>query len=113
MQKKKTLKIVQQLSVTPHFNDCFVLQKLRFGGRQSNVSMTITGSRVTGTTISIVNSQSIRVALSSLLDSWKNTKLRSKTHEIVGSAFVRLARGQCFEAANVQTVHNHNNMRLN
>ena len=37
--------------------------------RQSKVSMTITASGVTGATISIVNSQSIRVALSSLLDS--------------------------------------------
>ena len=45
-------------------------QKLRFGGRQSNASMTITASgAVTGTTISMSISQSIRVALSSLLDS--------------------------------------------
>ena len=42
------------------------------GGHQSNVSMTITASGVNGTTISIVNSQSIRVALSSLLDSSRN-----------------------------------------
>ena len=51
----------------------FLFQKLRFGGRQSNVSMEITASRVTGTTISIVNSQRIRVALSSLLE-WMNYK---------------------------------------
>ena len=41
------------------FNDFFPFRKLRFGGRQSNASMTITAS----------NSQSIQVALSSLLDS--------------------------------------------
>ena len=47
----------------------FPFQKLRFGGRQSNVSMTITSGVVTGTTILMSISQSIRVALSSLLDS--------------------------------------------
>ena len=31
----------------------FPFQKVRFGGRQSNVSMTITASAVTGTTISM------------------------------------------------------------
>ena len=41
------------------FNDFFPFRKLRFGGRQSNASMTITAS----------NSQSIQVALSSLRDS--------------------------------------------
>ena len=34
-------------------NDFFTFQKVRFGGRQSNVSMTITESAVTGTTISM------------------------------------------------------------
>ena len=56
-----------------HSNDFCLFQKLRFGGRQSNVSMEITASRVTETTISIVNSQRIRVALSSLLE-WMNYK---------------------------------------
>ena len=53
-------------------NDFFPFRKLRFGGCQSNVSMTITASGVSRTTtesISMSVSQSIRVALSSLLDS--------------------------------------------
>ena len=53
-----------------HSNDFFPFRKLRFGGRQSNVSMTITASGVSRTTNDFnVNSQSIRVALSPLLDS--------------------------------------------
>ena len=52
-------------------NDFFPFRKLRFGGRQSNVSMTITASGVSTFQNHYfnVNSQSIRVALSSLLDS--------------------------------------------
>ena len=42
-----------------HSNDFCLFQKLRFGGRQSNVSMTITANGVSGTTLSNVNSQSI------------------------------------------------------
>ena len=34
-------------------NDFFLSQKLRFGGRQSNVSMTVTASGVSGTTLSM------------------------------------------------------------
>ena len=67
--KKATVcakKITAVISHTRPPKIIFPFQKLRFGGRQSNVSMTITASGVTGTN---VNSQSIRVALSSLLDS--------------------------------------------
>ena len=67
--KKTTL---QRLSVTRALQRFFPFRKLRFSERQSNVSMTITASGVSRTTTeynSMSISQSIRVALSSLLDS--------------------------------------------
>ena len=45
------MKYLQRLSVTRALQRFFLFQKLRFGGRQSNVSMTITASGVSGTTI--------------------------------------------------------------
>ena len=112
LQTKKALKIVQRLWVTPHFNDCFLLQKLRFGGRQSNVSMTITVSRVTGTAISIVNSQSIRVALSSLLDSSINRNWEVRLIKSLEAPF-RLSRSQPAMFWSCKFTNNHNNMRQN
>ena len=46
-------------------NDFFLFQKLRFGGRQSNVSMTIMASAVSGTTISmsILTTNLLRLSL--------------------------------------------------
>ena len=56
MEKKSWIKApacLQRLSVTRALQRFFFpFQKLRFGGRQSNVSMTITASGVTGTDIS-------------------------------------------------------------
>ena len=47
----------------------FPFQKLRFGGRQSNVSMTITASAVTGTTISMSILRVSELLFHQLLDS--------------------------------------------
>ena len=66
----------------------FPFRKLRFGGRQSNVSMTINGAEFPEPYLFYVNSQSIRVALSSSLDSSiTEQKLRSETYKIAWSAF--------------------------
>ena len=60
-------------------NDFFPFRKLRFGGRQSNVSMTgNNGKRSFQNHYFNVNSQSIQVAPSSLLDSSINRNVTEK-----------------------------------
>ena len=93
----------------------FPFRKLRFGGRQSNVSMTITACGVSRTTISmsIVRGFELLFHLYWLVD---KQKLRSKTHhENRLKRHFRSSRSRAifWSGKFIQTVHNHNNMRLN
>ena len=86
----KRCESLQRLSVTHALQRFKTFQKLRFGGLQSNVSMTITASGVSRNTISMscINQFSEYASCSFIFTLLVDKKkLRSKTYKIVWSAF--------------------------